>query len=58
MLVVNQSCDADQANQFCLGPRDSCYSKSEQCKPDGEAVYIKCGMYMYVHIIAKLSVNY
>lgn len=49
MLVVNKSCKVDQANQFCLGNADSCIhlvdSKSKKCKPNGKAVYIKCGMY-------------
>ena len=48
MLVVNHSCAVNQANRFCLGSTDSCFhfanSTSDDCNPNGRAVYIKCGM--------------
>lgn len=50
VLVANQSCEVDQANQFCLGSIHSCFHlvNSNDCKPNGKAVYIKCGMYIYI----------
>ena len=50
MLAVNHSCIVDQASQFCLGSTASCFhladSQSDDCKPNGKAVYIKCGMFL------------
>ena len=49
MLVVNSSCQINATEAFCLGFGGSCFyiakSTSTDCEPNGQAVYIKCGMY-------------
>ena len=46
MLVVNSSCQVSTAEAFCLDSPNSCFYtvKSTECEPNGQAVYIKCGM--------------
>ena len=47
MLAVNSSCQISTTEAFCLDSPNSCFYtvKSTECEPNGQAVYIKCGMY-------------